>query len=108
MKWDAKDSLLALFLCMVFVFVVGYGAFSFGGDDMGNLQKWLLIASVAVPMLCVGFLICHQIWVGEKPKADQTCKTLPSFEFTVQEGDSNPRKISILNIQVNCRQGEAK
>lgn len=32
MKWDAKDCLLALFLCLVFVLVVGYGAFSFGGD----------------------------------------------------------------------------
>lgn len=34
MKCDTKTCLLALFLCMVFVFVVGYGAFSFGGDDM--------------------------------------------------------------------------
>ena len=31
MKWDA-DCLLALFLCLVFVLVVAYGAFSFGGD----------------------------------------------------------------------------
>lgn len=107
MKWDAKDCLLALFLCLGFVLVVGYGACSFGGD-MGNLQKWLLIASVAVPMLCVGFLICHQIWVGEKPKADQTCKTLQNLEFTVQEGCSNPRKISVSGIQVNCKQGETK
>ena len=39
MKWDAKNCLLALFLCMVFVLVVGYGAFSFGGDDMGNCSS---------------------------------------------------------------------
>lgn len=61
MKWKTTDCLLALFLCMVFVFVVGYGAFSFGGD-MGLLQKILLIASVVVPMLFMGILIGLQIW----------------------------------------------
>lgn len=80
-----KDSLLALFLCLGFVLVVGYGAFSFGGDNMEKWQKILIIVSVVVPMVCMGFLIGHQIWVGEKPKTNQTCEALRGLEFTMQE-----------------------
>lgn len=108
MKWDAKDCLLALFLCMVFVLVVGYGAFSFGGEDMERWQKISL--SILLGGLLIGTvgLIGHQIWAGKKPKTNQTCETLQNLEFTVQEGDSNPRKISVSGIQVNCKQGEVK
>lgn len=108
MKWKTTDCLLALFLCMVFVLVVGYGAFSFGGEDMERWQKILIIVSVAVPMLFMGILIGHQIWVGKKPKTNQTSEALQGLEFTMQEGDSNPRKISVSGIQVNCKQGETK
>lgn len=108
MKWDAKDCLLALFLCLGFVLVVGYGACSFGGDDMELWQKILIITSFAVPMLCISILIGHQIWAGKKPKTNKTCEALQSMEFTVQDGCSNPRKISVSGIQINCKQGEAK
>ncbi len=85
MKWDAKDCLLALFLCLVFVLVVGYGAFSFGGD-MGNLQKRLLIASVAVPILCIGFLICHQIWTAKDLKKIALTKILYNYQVNGWKG----------------------
>lgn len=108
MKWKTTDCLFALFLCMVFVLVVGYGAFSFGGDDMELCQKISL--SILLGGLLIGTvgLIGHQIWAGKKPKTNQTCEALQGLEFTVQEGDSNPRKISVSSIQVNCKQGEAK
>ncbi len=94
MKWDAKTCLLALFLCMVFVLVVGYGAFSFGGD-MGNLQKRLLIASVAVPMLCIGFLICHQIWAGKKQQTEYTRDVSQQVDVTIQKNNSLPQKLTV-------------
>lgn len=108
MKWEAKDCLLALFLCLVFVLVVGYGAFSFGGEDMELWQKISLSILVIGLLIGGGILIVGQILVGEKPKVDQKCEALQNMEFTVQEGDSNPRKISVSGIQVNCKQGEAK
>ena len=108
MKWKTKDCLLALFLCMIFVLVVGYGAFSFGGDDMELWQKIGLSILFGGLLIGAGALIGFRIWVGEKPKAKQTCETLQNLEFTVQEGDSNPRKISVSGIQVNCKQGETK
>lgn len=95
MKWKTTDCLLALFLCMVFVFVVGYGAFSFGGDDMEKLQKWLLIASVAVPMLCIGFLICRQIWVGEKRQTEYTRDVSQQVKITIQKDNSLPQKLTV-------------
>lgn len=108
MKWDAKNCLLALFLCMVFVLVVGYGAFSFGGDDMELWQKIGLSILVIGLLIGGGILIVGQILVGEKPKVDQKCEALQNMKFTVQEGCSNPRNISVSNILINCKQGEAK
>lgn len=62
MKWEAKDCLLALFLCMVFVLVVGYGAFSFGGDDMGKcwFGQMVLIVFFTI-FLFGGVYIIHEI-----------------------------------------------
>lgn len=108
MKWDAKDYLLALFLCMVFVLVVGYGACSFGGEDMELWQKIGLSILFGGLLIGAGTLIGFQIWVGEKPKVDQKCEALQNMEFMVQDGCSNPRKISVSNILINCKQGEAK
>lgn len=62
MKWDAKGSLLALFLCMVFVLVVGDGAFSFGGDDMEKcwIGQMVLIVFFTI-FLFGGVYIIHEI-----------------------------------------------
>lgn len=128
MNWEPKNWVLALFLCMVFVLVVGYGAFSFGGD-MGCFenamiafsliellilavfvfyrvwksgQKILAIALFVVPILCIGVLFCCCRKCSEKePKVNQTCEAL-------QESCSNSRNISVSNIQINCEQGDAK
>lgn len=50
MKWDAKTCMLVLFLCMVFVLVVGYGAFSFGGD-MGSCCWKQIVSIIAIALL---------------------------------------------------------
>ncbi len=51
MKWKTTDCLLALFLCMVFVFVVGYGAFSFGGEYMETCCWKQIVSIVAFALL---------------------------------------------------------
>lgn len=61
MKWDAKTCLLALFLCMVFVLVVGYGAFSFGGDmERCWFGQMVLIVFFTI-FLFGGVYIIHEI-----------------------------------------------
>lgn len=62
MKWDAKDYLLALFLCLAFVLVVGYGVFSFGGEDMGKcwFGQMVLIVFFTI-FLFGGVYIIHEI-----------------------------------------------
>lgn len=129
MKWKTTDCLLALFLCMVFVFVVGYGAFSFGGENMGCFenamivfsliellilavfvfyrvwksgQRILAIALFVVPILCIGVLFyCCRKCPEKEPKVNQMCEAL-------QESCSNSRNISVSNILINCKQGDAK
>ncbi len=51
MKCNTKTCLLVLFLCMVFVLVVGYGAFSFGGENMGTCCWKQIVSIVAIALL---------------------------------------------------------
>lgn len=95
MKWDAKNGLLALFLCLVFVLVVGYGACSFGGEDMKSWQKILIITSFAVPMLCISILIGHQIWFGEKQQTEYTRDVSQQVDVTIQKNNSLPQKLTV-------------
>lgn len=53
---------------------------------MENLQKRLLIASVAVPMLCIGFLICHQIWTEKDLKNLTLTKILCDYQVNGWKG----------------------
>ncbi len=94
MKWDAKDSLLALFLCLVFVLVVGYGAFSFGGD-MGNLQKIGLSILFGGLLGGTGCLIVHQIWFGEKQQTEYTRDVSQQVDVTIQKNNSLPQKLTV-------------
>lgn len=112
MKWDAKDCLLALFLCMVFVLVVGYGAFSFGGDDMGKcwIGQTVLIVFFTI-FLFGGVSIIHEICTycpsGSCSSATFSlqirdacgcgrCERFKESEIYPNEGFENAKKILIL------------
>lgn len=126
MNWEPKNWVFALFLYLALTLVVGYGVFLFGGDCIGCFentmgassligllifvlcliwksgQKILAIALFAVPILYIVILFCCCGKCSEKePKVNQICEVL-------QGSCSNSWKISVSNIQVNCRQGEAK
>lgn len=132
MNWESKNWVLALFLCLSFTLIAGYGVFLFGGDNTGcfeiimvaflliellifvlcqiwkSRQNVLTVILLVVPILCIGVLFCCRKCLEKKPEMNQTCEALPSLEFTVQEGCSNLWKISASAIQVNCKQGETK
>lgn len=108
--WKPKNWVLVLFLYLAFTLIAGYGVFLFGGN-MGNLQKigyTILFVSLVGGLIGGGILYGCRKCPEQEPKTNKTCETLPSFEFTVQEGCSNPRKISVSIIRVNCKQGEEK
>ncbi len=113
MKWDAKDCLLALFLCLVFVLVVWYGAFSFGGDDMGKcwFGQMVLIGFFTI-FLFGGVYIIHEICTycpGGSCSSSATftlqirdacgcdrCVRFKGEEIYPNEGFENAKKILIL------------
>lgn len=112
MKWDAKDCLLALFLCMVFVLVVGYGACSFGGD-MGKcwFGQMVLIVFFTI-FLFGGVYIIHEICTycpGGSCSASATftlqirdacgccrCERFKESEIYPNEGFENAKRILIV------------
>lgn len=112
MKWKAKDCLLALFLCLVFVLVVGYGAFSFGGDDMEKcwIGQIVLIVFFTI-FLFGGVYIIHEICTycpsGSCSSATFSlqirdacgcgrCERFKESEVYPNEGFENAKKILIV------------
>lgn len=55
MKFEAKHFLLALFLCIGFTLVLGYGLYLFGDCVMISIEK---IEKFSATLLLVGFGIC--------------------------------------------------
>ncbi len=111
MKWDAKDCLLALFLCLAFVLVVGYGAFSFGGN-MGKcwIGQTVLIVFFTI-FLFGGVSIIHEICTycpsGSCSSATFSlqirdacgcgrCERFKESEIYPNEGFENAKKILIV------------
>ena len=109
MKWDPKDFLLAIFLCMAFVVIVGYGINLFGIFDMNGVE---IVVKFGVSVMLVGFCLCVvgiafamgcQIW--QQDSKQNVCDN-PAIVFSVQDekGCVHKLKVKILEVVQNNKE----
>lgn len=77
MKLEANHFLLALFLCLGFTLVWGYGMYLFGDCEMISIEK---IEKIGATVLLIGFCICvvgllisliAGLWIPERGNSDE-------------------------------------
>ena len=101
--WIPSDFLLALFLCMAFIVVVGYGIFIFGGMDVKHLENVVKIGVILMLAgICVaatGFAIALACQICNQESLNKNMEN-PTIVLKVDDGCSCPRTVKVTIMEV--------